>query len=91
MTTSETAVRTHRRSSPAILVTSFAFSVTMMGTTLPTPLPIYAHELAFTTLTVTALFAVYAIGVVATLLLLGRCPTRSAVNPCCSPQLDWQR
>ena len=73
MTTSETVVRTHRRSSPAILVTSFAFSVTMMGTTLPTPLyPIYAHELAFTTLTVTALFAVYAIGVVATLLLLGR-------------------
>ncbi len=62
-----------RVSPKALYATGFAFAVTMMGTTLPTPLcPIYASELTFTALTVTVLFAVYAIGVVATLLLFGR-------------------
>lgn len=57
----------------AVLVTSFAFMVTMMGTTLPTPLySIYSAELAFSPLTVTVLFAVYALGVVAALSLFGR-------------------
>ena len=57
----------------AVLVTSFAFMVTMMGTTLPTPLySIYSADLAFSPLTVTVLFAVYALGVVAALSLFGR-------------------
>lgn len=56
-----------------VTITAFAFTVTMMGTTIPTPLyPIYAAELAFTPLTVTVLFAVYALGVVGALLLFGR-------------------
>ncbi|SDD96792.1 Predicted arabinose efflux permease, MFS family [Mycolicibacterium neoaurum] len=62
-----------RVSRKALFASGFAFAVTMMGTTLPTPLyPIYASALTFTALTVTVLFAVYAIGVVTTLLLLGR-------------------
>nr|WP_042194790.1 MFS transporter [Kibdelosporangium sp. MJ126-NF4]CEL21568.1 major facilitator superfamily MFS_1 [Kibdelosporangium sp. MJ126-NF4]CTQ95864.1 major facilitator superfamily MFS_1 [Kibdelosporangium sp. MJ126-NF4] len=62
-----------RRNGVAIPATAFAFAVTMMGTTLPTPLySIYAARLAFSPLTVTALFAVYAVGVVVTLLLFGR-------------------
>lgn len=57
----------------AVLVTSFAFMVTMMGTTLPTPLySIYSAKLSFSPLTVTVLFAVYALGVVAALSLFGR-------------------
>ncbi len=66
-------VESRQGSRIAICASGFAFAVTMMGTTLPTPLyPIYATKLAFTTLTVTVLFAVYAVGVVATLLLFGR-------------------
>lgn len=57
----------------AIVATAVAFAVTMMGTTLPTPLyAIYSSELSFTPLTVTVLFAVYALGVVGALLLFGR-------------------
>lgn len=61
------------RTGPAVAATAFAFAVTMMGTTLPTPLySVYATQLGLSPLTVTALFAVYAIGVVATLSLFGR-------------------
>lgn len=61
------------RPSKAVAATAFAFSVTMMGTTLPTPLySIYSDELAFSALTVTVLFAVYALGVVGALSLFGR-------------------
>lgn len=71
-----TAIRTEPpriRSRHAIGVTSFAFFVTMMGTTLPTPLySIYSADLSFSPLTVTVLFAVYAVGVVGALLLFGR-------------------
>lgn len=53
--------------------TAFAFFATMVGTTLPTALySIYAVDLAISSLTVTVLFAVYACGVVAALLLFGR-------------------
>lgn len=52
---------------------AFAFLVLMIGTTLPTPLyPIYEQELGFGSATVTAVYAAYAVGVIATLLLLGR-------------------
>ncbi|MFB7859847.1 MFS transporter [Rhodococcus qingshengii] len=57
----------------ALAATTFAFFVTMMGTTLPTPLyTLYAEKLAFQPLTITVLFAVYAAGVVAALALFGR-------------------
>jgi predicted MFS family arabinose efflux permease len=55
----------------ALLV--YVFLVTMLGTTLPTPLyPDYAHRFGFGQLTETIVFAVYVIGVLATLLLFGR-------------------
>jgi MFS family permease len=50
-----------------------AFTVTMLGTTLPTPLYVgYQRELHFSTLTSTMIFAAYAAGVLAVLLLFGR-------------------
>jgi MFS family permease len=53
--------------------TALAFAVTMIGTTLPTPLyGIYRQELGFSELTVTVIFATYAVGVIAGLLVLGR-------------------
>lgn len=50
-----------------------ALAVTMLGTTLPTPLYVlYQHQWAFSTLTGTLIFSAYAGGVVAALLVLGR-------------------
>jgi MFS family permease len=52
---------------------AYAFVVTMIGTTLPTPLyPIYEKRFGFSALVVTLVFATYAIGVIAALLLLGQ-------------------
>jgi len=54
-----------------------AFCVAMLGTTLPTPLyPIYQHEFGFAPLLVTVIFATYAFGVVAGLLLFGHLSDR---------------
>ena len=51
---------------------SFAFLVTMLGTTLPTPLyPRFQEKYSFGELTTTVVFAVYAFGVIAGLLLFG--------------------
>ena len=45
----------------------------MLGATLPTPLyPIYEQELGFGGVMVTLIFAAYAVGVTAALLLFGR-------------------
>jgi len=52
---------------------AFAFGVTMAGTTLPTPLyPLLQKEFGFGELVSTLLYAVYAAGVLAALLLFGR-------------------
>ncbi|MFE3108108.1 MFS transporter [Kitasatospora indigofera] len=52
---------------------AYAFWATMTGTTVPTPLyPLYQREFGFSPLMVTVIFAVYALGVVAGLLVLGR-------------------
>jgi MFS family permease len=49
------------------------FAAVMLGTTLPTPLyPLYAREYRFGAATVTLIFAAYAVGVIAALLLVGR-------------------
>ncbi|MDT7579433.1 MAG: hypothetical protein QOK35_697 [Pseudonocardiales bacterium] len=62
---------TSRRSSS--LLVAAAFLVTMLGATLPTPLyPIYQQELKFGGLMVTLVFAMYAVGVLAALLVVGR-------------------
>lgn len=55
------------------LAVAYAFAVTMLGTTLPTPLyGIYRRELGFSELTITVIFATYAAGVIVALLLFGR-------------------
>ena len=51
----------------------YAYLVTMAGTTLPTPLyPIYERRFGFTGLIITVIFATYAVGVLAALLLVGQ-------------------
>lgn len=51
---------------------ALAFVVTMLGTTLPTPLyPLYQRRFGLSGLTTTVIYAVYAVGVVAGLLLVG--------------------
>ncbi|WP_280826946.1 MFS transporter [Mycobacterium sp. OTB74] len=51
----------------------FAFAAIMLGTTLPTPIyALYAQNMHFAVLTTTVIFAAYAIGVLAALLLFGR-------------------
>jgi MFS family permease len=53
-------------------VVAGAFLVTMMGTTLPTPLyGLYREEFGFSAFLVTVIFAAYAVGVIAALLLFG--------------------
>jgi MFS family permease len=57
----------------AFAATAFAFVATMLGTTVPTPLyPGYQRQLGFGALTVTIVFATYAIGVLTALLAFGR-------------------
>ncbi|SFL83280.1 Predicted arabinose efflux permease, MFS family [Marinobacter salarius] len=52
---------------------AFTFSVTMIGTTMPTPLyPIYQDSFGFSDLMITIIFATYAFGVIAALVLTGR-------------------
>ncbi|MDQ1697561.1 MAG: hypothetical protein QOJ03_2914 [Frankiaceae bacterium] len=52
---------------------AYAFTATMLGTTLPTPLyPEYEARFGFGALTVTIVFATYAVGVLAALLVFGR-------------------
>lgn len=51
---------------------AYAFAAIMAGTTLPTPLyGLYQRQLGFSDLVVTIVFAVYAAGVIAALVLLG--------------------
>ncbi|MDB5171151.1 MAG: major facilitator superfamily 1 [Candidatus Saccharibacteria bacterium] len=51
---------------------TYAFTVAMLSTTLPTPLyQFYRSEFGFSELMVTVIFAVYALGVIVALLLLG--------------------
>jgi predicted MFS family arabinose efflux permease len=57
----------------AFAATAFAFALAMMGTTLPTPLyPLYRERFGFSELMITVIFATYAAGVIAALLLFGR-------------------
>lgn len=61
------------RGQKAAIVIGGAFFVTMLGPTIPTPLyPIYQEKLGFDGLMVTMIFATYAIGIAAALMLLGR-------------------
>lgn len=56
-----------------VALVAYLFAATMIGTTLPTPLyAFYSAELDLTPLLVSIVFAAYAVGVLGTLLLLGR-------------------
>lgn len=57
----------------AFAAVAYAFAVTMLGTTLPTPLyRSYQHRLHFHSLMTTVIYAVYAVGVISALVLFGR-------------------
>lgn len=67
------AARGRVRGRPAVALLALAFTTAMLGTTLPTPLyPDYQRVYGFGELLTTIVFATYAVGVVAALLLLGR-------------------
>ena len=52
---------------------AFALAIAMLGTTLPTPLyGLYREKFGFSELMITVIFATYAAGVIASLLLFGR-------------------
>jgi MFS family permease len=69
-TTSATPTRTGARNSALV---TYLFTVIMAGTTLPTPLyAIYSAHLALSPFMITVIYAVYAVGVLATLQLFGR-------------------
>lgn len=56
----------------AFAAIAYAFCVTMLTATLPTPLyPLYQDELGFSELTVTLVYATYAVGVLIALILFG--------------------
>ncbi|GAB7110037.1 MFS transporter [Streptomyces phaeofaciens JCM 4814] len=69
MSRSQPQVRSDR---PWYAVAAVVFAVGMAGTTLPTPLYVlYREEIGFSPFMVTVIFAVYAVGVIAALLVAG--------------------
>ncbi|MGH3744830.1 MAG: MFS transporter [Mycobacteriales bacterium] len=71
-----------RRGGTGLAGVGFAFAVTMFGTTLPTPLyPLYRKQIGFSDLTITVIYAVYAVGVLVALLLLGELSDRIGRRP----------
>ena len=71
--TQRTRTSIHFGSKGGFAATALALAVGMMGTTLPTPLyALYRQRFGFSELMITVVFAVYAAGVIAALLLVGR-------------------
>jgi hypothetical protein len=61
-----------------------SLAVTMMGTTLPTPLcSLYEHRVGFGSLMVTVVYATYAVGVITALLLFGQWLDQVDRRPLC--------
>lgn len=76
----DTPVR--RPSGWSLAAMTYVFTVVMMGTTLPTPLyPDYEDRYGFGAFTTTTLFAVYAAGVLAALVLFGQASARFGRKP----------
>lgn len=66
---------------------TYAFAVAMLGTTLPTPLyELYRQRFGFSELTITVIFASYATGVIAALLVFGRLSDATAALVDLSPR-----
>ncbi|MEV7307737.1 MFS transporter [Streptomyces microflavus] len=69
-------------SRPGYPAAAAVFAIGMAGTTLPTPLyGLYREELGFSELMVTVVFAVYTLGVIATLLLAGNVSDETGRRP----------
>ena len=72
----------HAGSVTGFVLAAFAFFVAMLGTTLPTPLyPLFEQRYAFGPLLVTVIFAIYAFGVIAGLILFGNLSDRLGRKP----------
>jgi MFS family permease len=72
----------HAGSVTGFALAVFAFFVAMVGTTLPTPLyPLFEQRYAFGSLLVTVIFAIYAFGVIAGLILFGNLSDRLGRKP----------
>ena len=87
-----------RRAGPAVRrrvafwVAGLILGITMLGTTLPTPLyVIYQAQWHFSAAIVTVTFAVYAVAVLATLLLAGRSSDQAGRKPVLAVALGGQR
>ena len=66
-------IASRRRGGLTTAAVAFALAVAMLGTTLPTPLyGLYRERFGFSELMITVIFATYAAGVIASLLLFGR-------------------
>jgi hypothetical protein len=75
------------RRAVAFWIVTYLFTTLMLGTTLPTPLyVIYQAQWHFSSGITTVIFASYAVGVLAALLLAGRSSDQEAGGPCC-----WRR
>lgn len=82
MTNSPTGLRSTAPRRAGFRSAAGVFAVGMAGTTLPTPLyGLYRRELGFSELTVTLVFATYAVGVIITLLLAGNHSDRVGRRP----------
>ena len=74
----------------AFWLLAFVFTATMLGTTLPTPLyVIYQAQWRFSAAVVTVIFAVYATGVLAALLLAGRLSDQAGRKPVLAAALGF--
>jgi MFS family permease len=72
----------HAGSVTGFLLAVFAFFVAMVGTTLPTPLyPLFEQRYGFGPLLVTVIFAIYAFGVIAGLVVFGNLSDRLGRKP----------
>ena len=72
----------HAGSVTGFVLAVFAFFVAMAGTTLPTPLyPLFEQRYGFGALLVTVIFAIYAFGVIAGLILFGNLSDRFGRKP----------
>lgn len=61
---------------------AYAFTATMIGTTMPTPLyPLYQRQFGFSELIITVIFATYAAGVIVALLVAGRLSDEAGRRP----------
>ena len=81
----QSAIRLNRRAVPreiAFWLVAYVFGAVILGTAVPAPLyAIYQRQWHFSSLVLTLIFAVYAVAVLATLLLAGRASDQAGRKP----------